>query len=163
MGKKFLFGVIAFGLLGLFTSQEAGAKDNPLLGRWVLERQSPWWIGFEWVGFTEDAVRSDVVAEIPVVRYDITDDVARVHTRFGETYVFDLVDADRICLPAAKIQALTGHRPATEDDGRLCYVRAEEVDLVYAVSLGCFKFGDGSRSGAVPMAALDECVVLDLD
>ena len=164
MHRKLLLVAIALGLLGLFAPLEAEANDNPLLGHWVRESSGPWWIGFEWIGFSKGFVRSDVVAEIPVARYDITDDVARVHTRFGETYVFDLVEPDRICLPTAKIQALAGYRPATESTDRLCYVRAEQFYEIATVRLSCIVSPDeNSPVPAESPTVIGECLILGVD
>lgn len=164
MHKKLLLVAIAFGVLGLFAPLEAEANDNPLLGHWVRENSGPWWIGFEWIGFSKGLVQTDMVADIPVARYDITDGVARVHTRFGETYVFDLVEPDRICLPTAKIQELAGHDPATEYASRLCYVRTEQVYGIATVNLsGIVSLDDGCTVVAELPVSIGECVTLRLD
>lgn len=163
MHKKLLLVAIAFGVLGLFAPLEAEANDNPLLGHWVRENPGPWWIGFEWIGFSKGFVRSDAAAKIPVAHYYITDDVAWVHTRFGETYVFELVQPDRICLPTPKIQELAGHRPATESADRLCYVRADPDYGIASVGWsGTITLDDCSEVTEWPEGSR-ECVILRLD
>ena len=123
MGNELLLAVAVFGLLGLSTSPEADAKGNFLIGRWEGEQQSPGWIGFRWIEFTDTDIRSDVFSEILIDRYDINDAWARVHTLFGETYVFEIAGVNRICLPAARIQALTDLRETAKDEDQLCYLR----------------------------------------
>ena len=110
-------------LLAPLAAVDAEAESNPLLGRWERET-TPGWIGFRWIEFTADSMRNDLTREIAVERYDITAERVRVRTRLGESYVFELVGPDRICLPEARLWALTGRGDAAGGSDRLCYARA---------------------------------------
>ena len=122
MASRLPCGMAVFGVIALFVAFETQA--NFLFGRWERERPNAGWISFQWLEFTDRAIRSDVFPEISIDRYDITNDLARVYTRFGAVYVFELVDTNRICLPAAKVQALTDSRSSGNQHHQLCYMRA---------------------------------------
>ncbi|MEO1019904.1 MAG: hypothetical protein AAFY56_19760 [Pseudomonadota bacterium] len=108
-------------LVGSLAATESQA--NALLGRWEREARTFGWLGFGWIEFTENAMLSDVVPEMRVFRYDFSGDFARVRTRFGETYIFQLVDGDRICFPTAKVQVLTKGSGSDETNPQYCFIR----------------------------------------
>ena len=124
MIKGLPFGIAVFSAIVLASSLQAAAKDNDLFGRWEREGHIPGWIGFQWIEFTAKSLRSDLFPEMRIERYAVTDEMARVHTQFGETYVFERDGADRLCLSAAKVHALTEPDAIARQQDRLCYVRA---------------------------------------
>jgi hypothetical protein len=97
------------------------AVRNPLLGIW----QAPpveWWVGFDWLAFGPTSMRAEGMGTIRVRNYRLTEQHALVVTDDGETFAFEIMGRDRICLFPASLQLLS--RPSWKlDHDRRCYAR----------------------------------------
>lgn len=114
---------LAVALLVVGATAISEAQANYLFGRWEREPTAWGWIGFEWIEFSDASLATDAIGDVPVQTYRITDDLALVQTRFGETYIFEVIGPNKICLPAPKLHALTEDQPADETQPRDCYIR----------------------------------------
>ena len=117
---------VAVGVTGCGLGIERAS--NPLYGAWEvrsdgLKPGAIGAVGYRELLFVEDAMYAGNL-RIPV-EYEMDRDQVEVRGNFGETYVYEILDADLICLPAFRVQALD-RGEALSDEAlreRICYRR----------------------------------------
>ena len=129
-GKSLVLCIAVPLALGLSGCAELTA-DNPLLGKWQAASS----LGgdgllFRKLAFTEERIYAEGpkgrLLRFEVRGYEVAADRIRVRTDFGETFAFERMNGDLICLERPRIRKLEGGTEARESElrDRRCYRRA---------------------------------------
>ena len=128
-GKSLLLCIAVPLALGLAGCAELTA-GNPLLGKWQASSGGGDSLLFRKLAFTEERIYAEGpkgrLLRFEVRGYDVAADRIRVRTDFGETFAFERMNRDLICLERPRIRKLEKGAEARESEprDRRCYRRA---------------------------------------
>ena len=119
----------AFALAAFLVPASAAAEDGSrLFGTWQMIGKEKVVSPFDakrFLDFSELVFARNVMyaadLRIPVRRYEIDGKLVRVHADMGETYSYELLRRDLLCLPKPRIQ------PLDQDDAELAEILRERT------------------------------------
>lgn len=128
MIRRFALALVLLAALGSLAVVAWPPGSNFLIGEWRLteetasEKTAREWLGYRYLRFTDNEMHTDVLA-MAVQDYHIMDSMAKVRTPLGETYVYERIADDLICLLPVDLEVDTQEdaAAATRVFDRICY------------------------------------------